>query len=170
MGRLPRTPPPAGGRHDDLSPALMDERGRATAHARRELWTESALSALFLATALAMALLVPGREALDPPLAAWLFGVCCAVLLIDFDVSAARTRPVQLVLLPMLLLLPPALVPLLVAAAHVLIRVPSILVGRTPARRAVLALADPWFCLAPALLLATVGMPSEPVLQALVVL
>ena len=31
MGRLRRTPPPAGGRHDDLSPALMDERGRATA-------------------------------------------------------------------------------------------------------------------------------------------
>jgi len=170
MGRLRRTAPPAGGRHDDLSPALMDERGRATAHARRELWTESALSALFLATALAMAMLLPGREALDPAPAAWLVGLCCAVLLIEFDVSAGRTRPVQLVLMPMLLLLPPALVPLLMAAAHVLVRVPRIVSGRSTPQRAILALADPWFCVPPALLLATVGLPGPLAVQALVLL
>jgi diguanylate cyclase (GGDEF)-like protein/PAS domain S-box-containing protein len=171
MGRNRRTRPPVSGGHDDLSPALLDERGRVAPAARRcERWTEGALSGLFLLVALAMAVALPRPQPLDVGLATWLVALCGAVLLIEFDVSAGRTRPVQLVFVPMLLLLPPALVPLLVAAAHVLIRVPSILVGRTPARRAVLALADPWFCIPPALLLATVGMPSEPVLQALVVI
>ena len=108
-----------------------------------------------------MAVLLPGREALDPARAAWLVGLCCAVLLIEFDVSAGRTRPVQLVLMPMLLLLPPALVPLLIAAAHVLVRVPRIVAGRSTPQRAILALADPWFCVPPALLLATVGLPGS---------
>ena len=91
----------------------------------RELTTEGALSGLFLVAALAMAFLLPRSAPLDLPLAAWLVGLCCVVLLIEFEVGAGRTRPVQLVLLPMLLLLPPALVPLLVAAAHVLVRVPG---------------------------------------------
>jgi diguanylate cyclase (GGDEF)-like protein/PAS domain S-box-containing protein len=181
MGGLRRTAPPAAGgrddlspalgRRDDLSPALIDERGHARSGARdRELGTESALSVLFLAAAVAMALFLPRTQALDPALAAWLVALCCATLLIEFDVSAGRTRPVQLVLLPMLLLLPPALVPLLVAAAHVLIRVPPMLAGRMPAQRAILVLADPWFCVPPALLLAVVGLPQAPALQALVLL
>ena len=117
-----------------------------------------------------MAVLLPGREALDPARAAWLVSLCCAVLLIEFDVSAGRTRPVQLVLMPMLLLLPPALVPLLMAAAHVLVRVPRIVAGRSTPQRAILALADPWFCVPPALLLAIVGLPGPLAVQGLVLL
>ena len=171
MRRRRHSAPSAGGRHDDLSPALIDERVGNERRARvRELQTEFVLSALFLATAVAMALLLPSREALDPVLAAWLVALCGAVLLIEFDVSAGRTRPVQLVLLPMLLLLPPALVPLLVALAHVVIRLPPMLAGRMPAQRVILVLADPWFCVPPALLLATVGLPAAPALQVLVIL
>src|SRR4051812_47259528 len=102
MGRNRRTRRPASGGHEDLSPALLDERGRVAADARRrERWTEGALSGLFLAVALAMAVALPRSAPLDVGLAAWLVALCCAVLLIEFDVSAGRTRPVQLVLLPM---------------------------------------------------------------------
>ena len=62
--------------------------------------------------------------------------------------------PTQVVLVPMLLLLPTPTVPLLVALALVLTTLIDALRGRVATRaRAALASADAWFALAPALVL-----------------
>src|SRR3954452_23072718 len=85
---------------------------------RRELCTELGMVAAFLVAAVAAAVTLP-RSGFSP-LAALVLGVLLVVVLaVEFDVAEGRTSPVQLVLLPMLVLVPPAFVPLVVASAHV---------------------------------------------------
>ena len=90
----------------------------------RELRAELALGALLLAAVAALALLAPSERALSP-----LGALGADRRLRDRPAGPVRRRrrlhgPSQLVLMPMLLLAPPALVPLLVAA--------GLLVGRLP--------------------------------------
>jgi len=102
-------------------------------------------------------------------LALWL-GVLCAVLVrIEFELEEGHTRPVVLAFVPMLVLLPAPAVPLIVAAAHVAGRLPDVLARRTPARRLVMMVADCWFVLAPALIVATLGYPASATAAALTV-
>ena len=112
MARKPRHAGP-----DDLSPAVLevinDARARATdGPAWRERRSEALTALGFLAVALAMAL-----ELRTGPVpvatAACLVGLYFVLHQVEFDVGEGRTRPVQLALVPMLLLLPPAVVPLL---------------------------------------------------------
>jgi hypothetical protein len=103
------------GRHPGHGPPRLPWRIAEKARVR-EIAIELLLSALLIAVVAAMALGLGASAPLDVTLAAWLVVLLAAVLQIDFDVGEGRTRPVQLVLVPMLLLLPPALVPLLVVA------------------------------------------------------
>ena len=127
---------------------------------RRERLTESLAALGFLAAASAMALQLPSAP-VPVATAAWLVGLLCVLHRVEFDVGEGRTRPIQLVLVPMLLLLPPAAVPLLVAAAFVCARLPGVAAGKERAVAVPLALADGWFCLAPALVLALAGLPDD---------
>ena len=149
---------------DDLTPEVLevihDARARAGQRAgRHERITEAVAALTFLAAAVALAVGFPG----EPPAVAtatWLLGLFFVLHQVEFDVGEGRTRPVQLVLVPMLLLLPPASVPLLIAAALVLGQVPRIATRRDTAHPLLPALADGWFSVAPALILATFGMPD----------
>jgi HD-GYP domain-containing protein (c-di-GMP phosphodiesterase class II) len=77
-----------------------------------------------------------------------------------FDLPLAWTSPVQLALVPVLFMLPPWLVPLSMAASIVLARVPDVLRGQVVASRLLLAPANAWFTVGPALVLALAGSPS----------
>ena len=90
----------------------------------RERRTEGAVAAVVFGQCAAALLLV--AQALSPSgsaLVAWLTGLAFVLLQIEFEVGQGRTRPVQLALVPMLVILPPALVPALLALANVLARV-----------------------------------------------
>jgi diguanylate cyclase (GGDEF)-like protein/PAS domain S-box-containing protein len=123
---------------------------------RRELATEAAVGVSFVAVAAAMWLLLP-HPPLDGALAAWLVAICAILVRVEFEVGEGSTRPVQLAVMPMLLLLPPAAAPLLFALAHLAARLPDVICGRVPAHRALLVIGDSWFVVAPALVLALVG-------------
>jgi diguanylate cyclase (GGDEF)-like protein/PAS domain S-box-containing protein len=84
------------------------------------------------------------------------------VLAVEFDVAEGRTSPVQLVLVPMLVLLPPAFIPPVVATAHVARALGSVLRGGRPPLSAALAVGDAWYALGPAIVLGllTPGPPS----------
>ena len=71
----------------------------------------------------------------------------------QFVLGTGFAVPTQVVLVPMLLLLPTPTVPLLVAVALVLTTMMDALRGRASSERAVSAVADAWFAVAPALVL-----------------
>jgi putative nucleotidyltransferase with HDIG domain len=78
-----------------------------------------------------------------------------------FEVGSTYTVPLQLVLVPMMFVLPPGFVPLAVATALVLGKLPEVLVRRTPPGRLLMALGDSWFAVGPALVFA-VAAPGAP--------
>ena len=126
---------------------------------RRERWTERLVAAAFLVCASVLASTVPAAQ-VSLPAVAWFVALCFVVLQIEFEVGEGRTRPVQLVLVPMFVLLPPALVPCLVAAAAVLARLPRSVATRRPFEGLASTTADSWFALGPALVLVLLGSPD----------
>ena len=79
--------------------------------------------------------------------------VYAVVSRVNFEVGSGWAIPTQLVLVPMLLILPPALVPLAVAGALVLARAPELLRRRLPIDRVPLLLGSAAHALGPALVL-----------------
>jgi hypothetical protein len=82
---------------------------------RRELVSELCAAVLFLAVAGGMLLLPGATSGFDPATAAVLVAVYVVLASIEFPIGNGNVVPTQLVLVPMLVLLPPATVPLLVA-------------------------------------------------------
>jgi putative nucleotidyltransferase with HDIG domain len=133
----------------------------ATGLAGRELWAELGLGALLLAVVAALAAVVP----YDRPVSALTVVVLVAAYAVSqhvrFDVGAGYTVPSQLVLVPMLMLAPPASVPLLVAAGLVLGRLPRYLRGDVHPTKLAFVLPDAWHAAGPALVFAVLA--PEPV-------
>src|SRR3954452_17054583 len=99
-------------------------RQRALLRARGvERLVEIALAFSFLATALAMLVLLPSSQPLDVPTLAVLMAAYVVCSRAKFDIADGYTVPTELVLVPMLFLLPIAAVPLVVAGSDLLGRV-----------------------------------------------
>jgi putative nucleotidyltransferase with HDIG domain len=83
---------------------------------------ERVISALtggtFLVTAIAMAVIGPGRDSPGIPVAVALILAFAALTNVDFEIGAGSAIPTQLVFVPMLFLLPLGWVPLAVAAGY----------------------------------------------------
>ena len=128
----------------------------------REWLAEALMAASFLAAAVAIALLVPSTRSPGWETAVMLTLVMTLSARIRFEVGACYTMPSQLVFVPMLLLLPPAMVPFLVALSFSLDKVIDIGRGQAAPGRGVTALADSWFAIGPVLVigLAAGGEPS----------
>jgi hypothetical protein len=127
----------------------------------RERVVES-LVALALVAAVAGLALASGDPLSDLHPSALVFVAAYAVAQrVRFSVGAGMTSPTQLVVVPMLLLTPPALVPLLVAAALILSRTPDYLARRTHPDHLVLHVGDAWFAAGPAAVL-VVADPGSP--------
>jgi diguanylate cyclase (GGDEF)-like protein len=124
---------------------------------RRELLTEVVAGALFVVCALALLLVRGATAGFDPAIAAVLVVLYVAVSFVEFPVGAGYAAPTQLVLVPMLVLLPPAVVPPLVAGGYAIARLFDWARGRGSAQRVLFSIADAWFALGPALVLVIAG-------------
>jgi HD-GYP domain-containing protein (c-di-GMP phosphodiesterase class II) len=79
---------------------------------------------------------------------------------VEFEVGSGFAVPTELVLVPMLFLLPAQIVPLVVAAALVLGQAPAYVLGRAPLERVALPIGNASYALGPAALIAAVGVPG----------
>ncbi|HEX2097187.1 MAG TPA: HD-GYP domain-containing protein [Solirubrobacterales bacterium] len=123
----------------------------------RERVVEVGTALAFLATAAAMALLIPSPRVLDLTVLAILAATYVVVCQAQFDVADGYTVPTELVLVPMLFLLPTPLVPLIVSASWALGRIFDYATGRTSVYRAFHVFADCWHSVGPALVLIVAG-------------
>ncbi|HEX4670546.1 MAG TPA: HD domain-containing phosphohydrolase [Solirubrobacterales bacterium] len=134
--------------------------GRARAVLRAqgvERLVEVALALAFIAVALAMALLLSSPRALNVPTLAILIGAYVVCSRAKFDIADGYTVPTELVLVPMLFLLPTPAVPLVVACSDLLGRGYDYASGHTNVRRAFHTLGDCWYAVGPALVLVAAG-------------
>src|SRR6478609_2055046 len=157
----------APGRSDSRAPRpgvdevdlIAQARERSQRHAeRRELYTEAIASAGFVA-ACAVTALVFGVGRVDLALVAWLTAITAVLARVEFEVGEGCTRPLQLVFAPMLVLLAPAMIAPVVVLGHVAARLPDLVARGYPVRRVFMGLADSWFAVPPAVVVAVLGLP-----------
>jgi HD-GYP domain-containing protein (c-di-GMP phosphodiesterase class II) len=119
-----------------------------------EFRAEAILAGAALVVSVLLALLTPGRGTLSAGVVL-LFVVLYAVTSrIEFDVGAGYGVPIQLVLVPMLFVLPAGWVPLLVAGGIVLGALPSFVIGTRHPSRVLVGLEETWYAVGPALVFA----------------
>jgi diguanylate cyclase (GGDEF)-like protein/PAS domain S-box-containing protein len=148
-------------RLDELSAQDIDhiERSRERARRRaerRELATELSVCLVLAIATAAMAFVFPPGPVDWVPLVA-LVALGALLVQIEFEVGEGHTRPVQLAFVPMLLLLPPALLPVAIVLTHLPAMLLKVLRGRAAPQRLLLPIADSSFALAPAVVMAVAG-------------
>jgi len=133
---------------------LAEARQRArTGLGGRERWVSLVLGGGFLLAASAMAALLRWETPFRPASAVLLVLALALVSRIEFEIGTGSVVPTQLVLVPMLLLLPAPVVPICVAAGYVLAGVVDHARGRRHLERLAVLLGSCWHAVGPALLL-----------------
>ncbi|HEX5527431.1 MAG TPA: HD-GYP domain-containing protein [Solirubrobacterales bacterium] len=135
-------------------------RGRSRAQIRaegRERRVEYGAAFAFIATALAMALFLDSPRGLDETTLAVLVVAYVIACRARFDIADGFTVPTELVLVPMLFLLPTPVVPLIVSLSWALGRMTDHFAGVISIRRAFHVFADCWHAVGPALVLVVAG-------------
>jgi diguanylate cyclase (GGDEF)-like protein/PAS domain S-box-containing protein len=146
------------GMHDAAPTELLDAHGRPRRN-RRELVTEGAVAAAFTAASFVAYRLLDGADA-NPLLCLWLAIICALTARVEFDVGEGCTRPIQVVLASMFVVLPLGAVPVVVATGQVLSQSVDVARRRIAPRRLLMAIADSWFCLGPTVVIAATGLPT----------
>jgi len=126
----------------------------------RERVTEALSTAAFLATAVAMAFLVPAERAFDVPLALALVASYAVLARVRFPIGYGFTIPTQIVLVPMLFLVPLGSVPLLVAAGMILGSLPEYLCNDRHPSRVLAAVGNAWHSVGPVAVLAATAITA----------
>jgi diguanylate cyclase (GGDEF)-like protein len=138
---------------------------RERSASERELLVDAIAAALFVAVAAALLFAAGGTHpragAVGPftGTAALLIAVYALVVRIEFPVGAGYLVPTQLILVPMLLILPPAAVPAAVGCGMALGNAVDWMFGRVPPRRVLSAVPDAWHAVGPAAVLLLAGSP-----------
>jgi putative nucleotidyltransferase with HDIG domain len=128
---------------------------------RREILCVLPFAVSFLAGAIALAVLAEPVRELSLPLAIAFVTAYVVAEGIQFSTGAGYGVPTQLVLVPMLLLLPTPLVPLFVAVAMVISALRDAIRDGDSPGRALFGVTDAWFALTPAAVLVLLGA-QEP--------
>lgn len=142
---------------------LLIEQARAVAgkHLRgRDMLASLALAAGFAAASSALALLGQSQRQLDPRTLVLLLSSYAVASRIEFEIGTGSTVPTQLILVPMLALLPAQYVPVCVLAGLLLGSAPEYVRGRVPVDRSVLRVVNSWHAVGPALVLLAAGQPA----------
>jgi putative nucleotidyltransferase with HDIG domain len=150
-----------------------EERTRAldeTAPTRTELLVEILLLTGLVAAVAGLYVIAPDTREIDPLLVLLSIGLICLAHVARFDLRLAWTSPVQVALVPVLFMLPPWLVPVTMAAAIVISRLPEVLRGEVVPARLLLSPGNAWFTVGPAAVLALAGSPTAAEAGALVLL
>jgi hypothetical protein len=135
-------------------------RGRTRAQIRaegRERAVEQIAGATFLVVALGMALFLDSPRTLDLGTLAVLVVAYVVACRAKFDIADGYTVPTELVLVPMLFLLPTPAVPLVVSLSWLLGRLIDFATGRTSVHRAFHVFGDCWHAVGPALVIVVAG-------------
>jgi HD-GYP domain-containing protein (c-di-GMP phosphodiesterase class II) len=142
----------------ELEQLFAQGRARAVLPAHgRERQVEVGTALAFLVTALAMALLVPSVRGIDLATLLLLAGAYFIACQAQFDISDGYTVPTELVLVPMLFLLPTPAVPLIVSGCWALGRIVDYTSGRTSVYRVFHVCGDCWHAVGPAVVLVVFG-------------
>jgi HD-GYP domain-containing protein (c-di-GMP phosphodiesterase class II) len=124
--------------------------------------TVAGLTALaFVLAATGVATLLPHDQGGDPLVAGGLVVMIAVLYRVRFEVGTVTAGAEQLVLVPMLFLLPPAVVPLLVACGYLLGRLPGFVKREIHPDRWMHAFTDATFALGPALVIGLLA-PGDP--------
>ena len=125
--------------------------------ARRELWSLAVFTTAFVAGASALALYLPSDR--HPGLGAVLvlIGAYAAAFRLEFEIGSGTAVPTELILVPMLFLLPTGWVPFAVAAGVLLASSIECLRGTLHLERLVLRLLNASYAIGPALVLGLAG-------------
>jgi putative nucleotidyltransferase with HDIG domain len=150
-------------RRAELDPDAQGAIGEQRARRPRALTQRERISAVilgggFLVAAFATAILMPTSDReLSFGLTALLVAGYALAYRLDFEVGTGSAVPVQLVLVPMLFVVPVAYVPLLVAAGTVLGNLIDYARGTIHLERVFLRIVNAWHALGPALVLGLAG-------------
>jgi HD-GYP domain-containing protein (c-di-GMP phosphodiesterase class II) len=124
------------------------------------------LGGSFLAVSVALAVLAhSSRQAGFSTLVVFVAAYALASR-VDFEIGTGSAVPTQLVIVPMLALLPVQFVPLCVVAGLLIGGLPDYARGHVPVDRSVLRFVNSWHAVGPALVLVAAGQP-EPTLRSL---
>jgi putative nucleotidyltransferase with HDIG domain len=104
--------------------------------------------------------IAPDARQAEPVLVLLSLALICVAHVARIDLPLAWTSPVQIALVPVLFMLPPWLVPVTMAAAIVLSRLPEVVRGHVVPARLLLSPGNAWFTVGPAAVLAVAGSPS----------
>jgi diguanylate cyclase (GGDEF)-like protein len=127
---------------------------------RRELRIEAASAATFVVAAAATALLMPLSRDFEPLLALALVVSLALASKVPLHLGAGSAMPTQLVLVPMLFLLPPEVVPACVGLGLAGAAMLDALWRREHAERILTGIADAWHAVAPSLVFVAAGAPA----------
>ena len=157
--RLPVSPPVV--ELDADGDALIEERrARAsTPLARRDSLVTSASALAFLAAAAVLQVAFPGDRHPSIGLLVLLVAAYAIASKVEFEVGIGSAIPTQLVFVPMLFLLPPAMVPLCVAIGLLLGNAAAYLRRREHPERALVVVSSSWHAVGGALVVALAGEP-----------
>jgi hypothetical protein len=129
---------------------------RRRPHARDRTYS-IVFAAGFLAAAVAATLLIHSHRHLSVGVFVLLVLSYALAAQVEFEIGAGSAVPTELVLVPMVFLLPLDLAPAAVAAGLLLADLPHYLRGEAHPARAVVALVNSWYCLGPVVVLASFG-------------
>ena len=149
---------------ETLDPVLEEQLTQARARVRgdltgREAGARVAFTCLFLTSALALALLAPVTDRPDWWRCAAFAGAYALLSSIRVEVGSGLALPTEIVVVPMLFLLPAAHVPLVVATGMVLAALPDVVRGTMSAARAAVLPASALFSFGPALVFLAADEP-----------
>jgi len=137
--------------------ARVDRVGRLGS---RQLWAALVVGGGFLAAALTFAFLHDSSRSPSVFVAVALVVAYTLVYRVEFEFGSGMAVPTQLLLVPMLFVLPLGLVPLAVAAAIVVANLVEEAEGRIHLEQLFVRLASAWHALGPVLVLAAAGESS----------
>jgi putative nucleotidyltransferase with HDIG domain len=123
----------------------------------RELAVEAGTAAAFLAVAASLAVFLHSGPAFDAPLALALVATYAVLAMVRFPIGYGFTIPTQIVLVPMLFLLPLGSVPLLVAAGMVLASLPEYLRRERHPNHVLATVGNAWHSVGPVAVFAAAG-------------
>jgi HD-GYP domain-containing protein (c-di-GMP phosphodiesterase class II) len=127
----------------------------------RERLVDVVSAVLFVSVAAAIAARLPNNHQPDLPLLVGLTAGYALVSRVRFEFADAFLSAEQLVFVPMLLLLPVAYVPLLVAIAKLIANAPELVSGARHQDRWITCITDAWFSIGPVLVIGLLA-PGSP--------
>jgi HD-GYP domain-containing protein (c-di-GMP phosphodiesterase class II) len=140
---------------------IEEQRARRLSRlAVRERWSLVASAGAFLAVALVMVEAIPTTRSPGAVTTLLLIGVYALAFRLDFEIDTGSAVPTQLVLVPMLFVLPAGLVPIAVAAGVIVGSLAEYARGGLHLERVFMRLVNCWHAVGPALVIGLAGEPA----------